>query len=51
MVSNASHALDVVRRQLFRGEIKDEYNSICHGSYPVTGFLFGPNISDKLGNV
>ena len=46
--SNASNALDVVPRQLFRGEIKEEYNSLCHVSYPITGFLFGPNISDKL---
>ena len=34
------------RRQAFKGEIKDEYNTLCTLSYPGAGSLFGANVID-----
>ncbi|GFO40852.1 hypothetical protein PoB_006735700 [Plakobranchus ocellatus] len=50
-LANASHRLDVFRRQAFQGEFKDEYNSLCQASYPVTGSLFGPGVQEKIKEV
>ena len=47
LLSHASHSLDMFRRQSFKGEIKDEYNT----SYPAAGSLFGPNVNDKIKEV
>ncbi|RUS80028.1 hypothetical protein EGW08_012198 [Elysia chlorotica] len=47
-LTNASHSLDVPRRQFLKGEIKKEDNSLCQGTYPVTGSLFRPNLSEKI---
>ncbi|GFO49878.1 hypothetical protein PoB_007638300 [Plakobranchus ocellatus] len=51
LLANASHRLDVFRRQSFQGEFKDEYNSLCQTSYPVTGSLFGPSVQEKIKEV
>ena len=39
LLANGSHKLDVFRRHAFKGDIKDEYSSICNGSYPGKGSL------------
>ncbi|GFO20149.1 hypothetical protein PoB_004665400 [Plakobranchus ocellatus] len=51
LLANVSHRLDVFRRQAFQGEFKEEYNSLCQASYPVTGSLFGPSIQEKIKEV
>ena len=51
LLSHASHSLDMFRRQSFKGEIKDEYNTLCTTSYPAAGSLFGPNVNDKIKEV
>ncbi|GFS13575.1 hypothetical protein ElyMa_003139900 [Elysia marginata] len=40
-----SHSLDVFRRHSLKGDIKEEYNSLCTNTYPATGALFGPKRS------
>ena len=51
LLSHASHSLDMFRRQSFKVEIKDEYNTLCTTSYPAAGSLFGPNVNDKIKEV
>ena len=48
LLAHTSHELDIFRRSCFRGEIKEEYNSLCTASYPVSGLLFGDNVADKI---
>lgn len=51
LLANASHDLDVFRRQEFKGDIKQDYNALCTASYPVEGKLFGNNIGDRLKDI
>ncbi|GFO27445.1 hypothetical protein PoB_005395000 [Plakobranchus ocellatus] len=51
LISDASHSLDLFRRQAFKGELKEEYNSLCSGVYPATDSLFGPDINEKIKSV
>ena len=51
LLANGSHKLDVFRRHAFKGDMKDEYSSICNGSYPVKGSLFGPDMHERIREV
>ena len=51
MMSHASHSLDILRRQCFKGELKEEYNSLCSPKYPVSGSLFGENVNERIKEV
>ncbi|GFR84557.1 hypothetical protein ElyMa_000674400 [Elysia marginata] len=51
ILSHASHSLDIFWRQAFKGELKEEYSSMCGGNYPVKGFLFGEDVQDKIREV
>ncbi|GFN81282.1 hypothetical protein PoB_000778800 [Plakobranchus ocellatus] len=51
LILDASHSLDLFRRQAFKGELKEEYNSLCSGVYPATDSLFGPDINENIKSV
>ncbi|GFO18774.1 hypothetical protein PoB_004527900 [Plakobranchus ocellatus] len=51
LLAHGSHTLDVFRRHSFKGEIKEEYSSLCQGTYPVEGSLFGHNFQEKIKEV
>ena len=51
LLANGSHKLDVFRRHAFKGDMKDEYSSICTGSYPVKGSLFGHDMHERIREV
>ena len=53
ILADCSHDLDIKRRQQFRLEFKEEYNSLCNDKYPVEEFLFGPDtaVCDKVKGV
>lgn len=53
VLADCSHDLDIKRRQQFRLEFKEEYNSLCNDKYPVEEFLFGPYtaVCDKVKGV
>ena len=51
LLANGSHKLDVFRRHAFKGDMKDEYSSICTGSYPAKGSLFGPDMHERIREV
>ena len=40
LLAQASHSLDMFRRQAFKGDIKDECNTLCTTFYPTAGSLF-----------
>ena len=46
--AHASHEIDVERRINFKKEIKEEFASLCTGSYPVDSLLFGPELQEKI---
>ena len=48
LLAHSSHALDLFRRHAFKGELKEEYSSLCDGAHPVVGALFGPNVQDRV---
>ena len=48
LLAHSSHALDLFRRHAFKGELKEEYSSLCGGAHPVVGALFGPNVQDRV---
>ena len=46
--ANASHTIDIERRLNFKKDIKEEFASLCTGSYPVESQLFGSELQDKI---
>ena len=46
--AHASHEIDVERRTSFKRDIKEEFASLCTGSYPVDNLLFGPELQEKI---
>ena len=51
LLANGSHKPDVFRRHDFKGDMEDEYSSICNGSYSVKGSLFGPDMHERIRKV
>ncbi|RUS89329.1 hypothetical protein EGW08_002936 [Elysia chlorotica] len=48
LLANASHEIDIFRRQSFRTELKPEYASLCSNSYPVQDMLFSSELPEKI---
>ena len=53
LLADTSHSLDIMRRQFFREEFKEEYSQLCSDKYPVVDQLFGSDtvLPDKVKNV
>jgi len=51
LTADSSHSLDITRRYLFKGELKEEFSALCTDSYPVKCFLFGDQLPEKIKDV
>ena len=53
LFSDTSHSLDIMRRQHFRAEFKEEFSQLCSDKYPVKDKLFGSDtvLHDKVKDV
>ncbi|GFO06845.1 hypothetical protein PoB_003335000 [Plakobranchus ocellatus] len=48
LFADASHQLDVSRRNVFKPSIKEEFKALCMDDYPVEGHLFSKDLGDKI---
>ena len=48
LAANASFKLDLFRRQNFKPELAEEFTGICSSDKPVTGTLFGKQLSTEI---
>ena len=48
ILCDTSHEVDLRRRWLFKPEMKEEYKSLCSEANPVTGELFGDQLSQSV---
>ncbi|RUS72865.1 hypothetical protein EGW08_019371 [Elysia chlorotica] len=48
LLAYGSHALDLHLRHAFRGELKEEYSSLCSEAHPIVCSLFGPNVQNCI---
>ena len=51
LLAQSSHMIDLFRRQNFKPEIRDVYSSLCSDNYPISKFLFGPELGEKIKDV
>lgn len=51
LIADSSHSLDISRRYLFKGELKEEFSMLCTDSYPVNSLLFGEQLPEKIKDV
>ena len=51
LIAEASHELDLRRRQNFKSGLKPEYNTLCSDNAPVTTLLFGEQLSDQVKDI
>ena len=48
ILCHTSHEVDLHRRWLFKPEMKEEYKTLCSEANPVTGELFGDQLSQSV---
>ncbi|XP_046560886.1 uncharacterized protein LOC124269878 [Haliotis rubra] len=48
LFSLANYDISLRRRDSIRGELRPEYKALCTSQTPVTGLLFGDNLSEKI---
>ena len=49
LLSDASHEIDLIRRTLFRSDMKTEYRLLCSDKKPVEdGLLFGTELGKSV---
>lgn len=47
----ASHDMDLQRRQLYKDCINEEYKALCQDSYPVQNLLFSKDLGERIKNL
>ncbi|XP_046569563.1 uncharacterized protein LOC124277880 isoform X3 [Haliotis rubra] len=48
LIASASYELSIRRRDLIRQDITPEFKSLCAHGMPVSDFLFGDNLNEKI---
>ena len=48
LLAHISHALDLFRRHAFKGELQEEYSSLCGAAHLDVGAHFGPNVQNSV---
>ncbi|KAJ8024142.1 hypothetical protein HOLleu_36788 [Holothuria leucospilota] len=51
MMGTANIQLNLLRRELFKPEIKPEYRNLCSKSTPITTLLFGDDMSQQVRDI
>ena len=51
IISHSNHELNLRRRELIKPDLNRQFASLCSSQVPITGLLFGDNLSQKCKDI